>query len=76
LELSSFLDSGKLKPMFDLKKLPILGEQVDLSEINFEWPAAKDLELMSPDVCLKAIQFKTAMSNPAIASAVVVLSND
>ncbi len=62
--------------MFELKKLPILGEQVDPSEINFEWPVARDLELMSPEVSLKAIQFKTALSNPAIASAVVVLSND
>jgi hypothetical protein len=41
--------------MFELKKLPILGEQVDPSEINFEWPVARDLELMSPEVTIKAI---------------------
>ena len=76
LELTEFLDTGRLKPRFDLKRLPIWGLQADSSEINFEWPTTRDLDLMSPDVSLKAIQFKTSASSAAIASVVCVLSNE
>ena len=36
----------------------------------------EDLQLVQPEVTLKTIQFKTSASQPAIASAVCVLSND
>ena len=54
-ELSEYLELGKLKQRFDLKKLPVWGNQIDSSEVNFEWPTHQDVELMSPDVGLKAI---------------------
>ena len=75
-ELSEFVYTGKLKPKFGLKRLPIWGEQVSSSEINFEWPLKNDLDnLMSPDVTLKALQFKTSLSNHAIASVTCVLQS-
>ena len=43
LELSDFLEMGRFRPRFDLKKLPIWGDQVEASEINFEWPKMDDL---------------------------------
>ena len=43
LELSDFLEMGRFRPRFDLKKLPIWGDQVEPSEINFEWPKMDDL---------------------------------
>ena len=47
------------------------GEQVEPSEINFEWPA--DIEMIWPTVKLEAIEFK---SNAAVLSSVrCVLSN-
>ena len=55
-ELAEFIDTGKLKPKFGLKRLAMWGEQVGASEINFEWPLLRDLDnLMSPDVTLKAL---------------------
>ena len=75
MEIDEFLDTGKLKPRFDLRKLPMWGEFVAPNEINFEWPKAKDLDMMSPDICLHAIQFKSTVYPAAIASALCVLSN-
>lgn len=60
-ELSEYLDTGRIRPKFDLVRLPLWGEQVDDSEINFEWPKHKDLDLMSPDVSLQHLQFKAAV---------------
>ena len=37
-EMTEYLELGKLKQRFDLKKLPIWGDQVEMNEINFEWP--------------------------------------
>ena len=51
------------------------GSQAFDSDITFSWPSLKDLTLMSPDVSLKAIQFKTSANFSAIASIVCVLSN-
>lgn len=75
-ELTEFIDTGKLKPKFGLKRLPMWGQQVNPREINFEWPMASDLDFtMFPDGTLKALQFKTSLSNPAIASVVCVLQS-
>lgn len=49
------MEIGKFKPTFDLKKLPLWGNQVDLKDINFEWPAMADLHVVSPEVKLKTI---------------------
>ena len=54
-ELTEFLDTGKLKPKFGLKRLPMWGQQVLASDINFEWPMPRDLNMIAPDVTLKAL---------------------
>ena len=58
-ELSEFLDTGHVLPKFNIRKLPMWGIQVEDTEINFEWPTLRDLDMISPDVSLSAIQFKT-----------------
>ena len=39
-------------------KLPLWGEVVSDSQINFEWPTQEDWASMSPDVELQSIEFK------------------
>jgi len=55
LELSDFLDTGCFRPRFDLRKLPMWGDQIEQNEINFEWPKMSDLSLVPPEVSLKTI---------------------
>lgn len=74
--MTEYLEKGKINLRFDLRKLALWGESVAPNEVNFEWPTPKDLEMMSPDVGLHAIQFKTlAGETPAIASVLCVLTN-
>ena len=59
-----------------LKKLPLWGEKVSDSEIDFEWPNQETFEQMRPDVSIDSIEFKTMRKNSFYVSSVKVnLSN-
>ena len=63
-------------PGVTLKKLPLWGEKVSDSEIDFEWPTQETFDQMRPDVSIDSIEFKTMRENSFYVSSVKVnLSN-
>jgi len=63
--------------MYNLRKLPMWGQQVSLEAINFEWPTQGMFDKMPPSVSLKWLEISTSNQNdPAVAAVRVAMTNE
>lgn len=76
--LQVFLKQEKLVKLrnFNLKKLPLWGEQVPAEMVNFQWPTEEQLEKSTQETYLASMTFKEVFNQQKICSVQCTLSDN